>query len=282
MSVSDYRKKIIERVAQSRSSVERDVSSAMEMAASEERLAELVSSIGDQKTSDEEKTDAINTLNALSNFSSAARKLQPELVNLLRGHIDAPDAGLRLAAISTLASLKDDVVQERLLDDVASDKGEAEQLVPTATAISMLGLDEKALPPSILRKIIAAPPDEDSRTQAIRQMPSDPESVVELIDLMQNDAVPLVTRTMIPEMVSEAAPDTFIGVAEEMLRSSGSKGELAPFLVRGIAKAARNDATAATAATSAKDLVKKMRADASEPFEQAARVLLDEEEANGE
>ena len=120
MSVSEYRKKILDRVAKHRLVVDRKVNHILDLADSNEKLTELLSIINDNDATAEQKTSALNMLNAVSNFSSVARKLQPEVVNALRGQIEAPDRGLRLGAISTLAAMKDDVVQERLLEEISS------------------------------------------------------------------------------------------------------------------------------------------------------------------
>jgi hypothetical protein len=217
--------------------------------------------------------------NAVSNFSPATRMLQAELVNILRGQIEAADPCLRLGAISTRAALKDDIVQERLLEEITSDKPEEDRLVPTASAISMLGRDEKTLPPSVLQKIMMDPPTEESQIEAIRQMPSDPNSCEALISLMKDDKVPLAARKMIPEMVGDADPGAFLIVAEDMLNASGAGHELAPWLVKGIANV--STAQAPKAVVSARSVVAELRDGAPASFEAAARTLLDIDDAAG-
>ncbi|WP_205518168.1 hypothetical protein [Sphingorhabdus sp. Alg239-R122] len=277
MSVSDYRNKILDRVEKHRSSVDHDLNSILNLANSNEKLSELVGVINDKDATPEQKTGALSTLNAVSIFSSAARRLQPEIVNALRGQIEATDIDLRHGAIATLAAMKDDIVQERLLEEVTSDKPENEKLVPTASALAMLGRDDKALPSSVLREIMIDPPSKESQIEAIRQMPSDPEACEDLISLMKDDSVPLEARVMIPEMVSEADPDAFLSAAEDMLNTSGADSKLAPWLVNGIANAAVQDANAAT---SAKELVKKLRKGAPKSFQSAASTLLDKDNAS--
>ena len=273
MSVSEYRKKILDRVEKHRSAVDREVNPILDLANSKDKLEELITIINDNGATAGQKTGALTMLNAVSNFSSAARSLQPEIVNALRGQIEAPDRGLRLGAISTLAALKDDVVQERLLEEVTSDKPEEERLVSTASAIAMLGRDEKALPPSVLQEIMSNPPNEESRAEAVRQMPSDPASCGMLLSLMKDDNVPLATRVMIPEMVGEADPTGFLSAAEDILNASGAEHELAPWLVKAVSKISAPEAVDAVEST--KKVVAKLRDTAPESFQIAAGELLD-------
>lgn len=277
MSVSEYRRKILERVEKHRSEVDREVNSILDLADSKEKLTELLGIINDSSATAVQRTDALSMFNAVSNFSPASRVLQSEIVNILRGQIEASDPSLRLGAISTLAALKDDIVQERLLEEITSDKPEEDRLVPTASAISMLGRDEKTLPPSVLQKIMMNPPTKESQIEAIRQMPSDPNACEALLSLMKDDKVPLAARTMIPEMVGDASPDAFLSAAVDMLNASGADHELAPWLVKGIANV--SSAQAPEAVVSARTVVAELRDSAPASFEAAAQILLDTEGA---
>ncbi|MEO1026623.1 MAG: hypothetical protein AAFX07_13825 [Pseudomonadota bacterium] len=214
-------------------------------------------------------------MNTVRNFSPVMRKLQPEIINALRGQIEAPNVGLRRSAISTLAAMKDEMVQELLLEDISSDKPEEEKLLPTASALAMLARDEKAVPSSVLRKIMMSPPNEESQIAAIRQMPSDPDVCEDLLSLMKDENVPLAAREMIPGMVSEADPLAFLNAATEMLNDSGEESELAPWLVKGMSHISAPEA--AEAVDSAKKLVSKLRKRKKAPasFKSAASALLD-------
>lgn len=277
MSVSKYRKEVIDRVKKHKSTVDRKVNSILNLSDSNEKLAELIAIVNDNGATAEQKTGALSMLNAVSNFSSAARKLQPEIVNTLRGQIEAPDQDLRLSAISTLAALKDDVVQERLLEEITSDKPEEERLVPTASALALLGRDEKALSSSVLQGIISNPPNDESLIEAVRQMPSDPDACEALISLMKDNKAPLAAREMIPEMVAEADPTAFLSAAEDMLKSSGAEDDLAPRLVKGVSMVTAPEA--AKAVESTKKVVAKLRDNAPKSFQSVAGELLDKDDS---
>jgi len=276
MGVSEYRKKILERVDSHRLAITRDIKNGLDIANSDEKLAELISIMSDNGTTAEQKTEALSMFNAINNFSSKTQKFHPEIVNILRGQIDDSDQNLRLSAISTLAAFKDDVVQERLLEELNSDKPEEERLVPTARAISMLGFDEKALPLNLLRKISLDPPNEESREQAIRHMPSDPVLLEDLISLMKNDEITLEVRKMIPQMVSEANSTAFLKTAEEMLKVSGGKDPLDLELVKAVGRVAATNESAEV--KSAKDTIAKLSDDAPDEFQSFAAEFINKDD----
>ena len=279
MSVLEYQKKILDKIKAQKAEVGIQVNSILEIAHSKDKISDLIQIINENNSTDEQKNGAIDMLNAISNFSPVARTMLPEFVDALRGQIEAPDESLRLGAISTLTALKDDVVQERLLEEVTSDKPEEERLMPTASALAMLGRDEKALSSSVLQKIMMEPPTVESRTEAIRQMSPDREACKDLISLMKDDNVPLAARAMIPEMVSEVDPNAFLSAAEEMLNTSGAESELAPWLVKSVASISAPEA--AEKVESTKKVVAKLRKKAPASFQFAAAELLDKDDASG-
>jgi hypothetical protein len=164
-------------------------------------------------------------------------------------------------------------VQERLLEEISSDKAEKDRLVPTAKAIAMLGKDEKALSASVLRKVMSDPPDDESLVEAVRHMPSDPDASAELIALMKDEKVPLAAREMIPEMVSDADPNSFLSAAEDVLKVSKGQDAFAPSLVKAVARVSAPEA--AEAVKSTKNAIAELLDAAPEAFKSAASELLD-------
>ena len=280
MNISEYRNKLLSEISESRAELDERTKAILGLAGDGEKISETIAVINDANSSPKETAAAIDALHTVSVFSPVLRTKMPEMVNALRGQMRSQDASIRRRAFGSLAAMKDEVAQERLIAEIKSEKPEEEKLVRTSEAIAMLGKDEKALPASLLRDIASNPPDTASLIESIRHLPADRDSMDLLTEVMRNDELPLEARAMIPEKVCEIDPVAFLDTARSLLESEGAAHDLGPFLVRGIAGVSQPEAAAEVAAEveKTKSMIRGMLDDSPDTFRSLARDLLLEED----
>ena len=299
MNASDeYRQQLLDELKGGETDVSADQQEMQELAGSESKIARLIDVLNDKSSSPNSKQSALSRLDVISVFSPVLPRMMPDYVNALRGLMDDDDSDVRIHAYSTLASMKDEVAQERLQSELQSDKPEADRIVPTHQAIGMLGFDEKALDYGVLRKIAENPPSEKSLVAAIRHLPADSESYGVLKGVMEDDSRPLEARSLVPDMINNVNPRDFLASVEKMLREKGSEFDLAPYLARGVGgieaetvnpafEASIRSAPTSTTTLSAeiektKSIFEELLPDSPESFKRAANAYLFSGQENGE
>ncbi len=270
MTITEHRNKLLAEIGAAPPLDER-TQDLIELAGDRERIDELISVINDEGRPDDEKISAIDSLNQISVFSPVLPAKMPEFVNALRGQMNAARESIRARAFSTLTSIKDEVAQIKLLEDMASDKQESEKLLPTSKAIAMLGIDSKVMPASLLRKIAVNPPTKEALVEAVRHMAGDSESYGVLKKIMEDESSPLEARTLIPEMINKVNPQAFLNTARDLL-DKGTNTELATALTRGVAEVKAFNAKSEY--IEAKEAVRKMMKTSPQSFKNLANELL--------
>jgi hypothetical protein len=271
MTISEYRNKLLADAEKSKQPLDEGTQDLLDLAGDSNRIEGLIDVINDEGSSNEAKISAIDALNLVKVFSPVLPRRMPDFVNALRGQMNAAEEGIRLRAFSTLTSIADEVAQANLLADIASDKPENDKLLPTSTAISMLGRDQKALPAALLRKIAANPPTPAALVEAVRHMAGDHESFAVLKQILESDTSPMEARALIPEMINKVNPSVFLNTAKNLLEK-GTNTELAVALTRGVAEVKQTDAKAEF--DEAKQAVRKVMETSSDPFNDLANDLL--------
>lgn len=252
---------------------ENNLKKLMEIANSEERIDELISVLSGADATAREKEKALHTLETISVFSPVMPVKNPEFVNALRGLLDEPDTNLRRKAFADLTVMKDAVAQERLLKELESDKPEGEKLLPTHEIISLLGQDEKVLTKSLLQKIAQNPPDKKSLIEVVRHIPADDDSVEMLLSIMEDNSNPLELRSMIPNMINNVSPTSFIKSAKKIMEESqDGNEELTLHLAKGITGI--EDTNIQTEIDETKEFFQKKIENAPDEIKQAALRIL--------
>ena len=235
MNASEYKANLLNQLKATKDSPNLKSQEIGDLANDSEKLNGLVNVLTDESASDEAKQKALTTLDIVSVFSSTLPQIMPDYVNALRGLLDAKNATLRQSAFSNLAEMKDEIAQERLKEELKSDKKEEEKMVPTHVAIALLGSDEKSLDHEVLRGIAKNPPNKESLIEAVRHLPGDEASFEVLKEVMEDDTTPLEARAMIPDIISNQNPEAFLSTAKQMLQDKGSDHEIMPYLAQGVA-----------------------------------------------
>ena len=240
MNYAEYRNQFQVEI-ESSEEVEQDEQDIMGIASNEAKIDELINSLNDDGVAAEEKSETISTLDAVSIFSPVFNLKMPEYINALRGLMEDEDQNLREQALGTLSVMKDEVAQDRLRQDLESDKPEEERLVPTHHAIAMLGHDEKALDFALLRKVAENPPNDESLMAAVRHLGDDKEAVEVLKAIMEDESNPIEVRCMIPGMLSRHNPSAFADSARKILANADAEHELAPYFASSAANIQMGD-----------------------------------------
>jgi len=213
----------------------------LNLASDETGIKKLIESLNDKNQSADAKKEAIHKLNIIKVFSPVLNKLNVELTNALRGLIDNPDDTLRLQAFGMLASMKDEVVQDKLREQLESGDN-TKTKIPNHQAIAMLGIDEKALDQKLLTKIIQNPPDDKALIEAIRYAPANNETVGALLKVMQDESKPLEARSLIPDLIGNVDPKSFLDFTNKHLQEKGINDDLVPSLIKGLASIQKTEA----------------------------------------
>ena len=240
MNYAEYRSQFQVEI-ESSEDLEQDEQDIMGIASNEARIDELINSLNDEGVSAEDKSETISTLDAVSVFSPVFNLKMPEYINALRGLLEDKNQELREQVFGTLSVMKDEVAQDRLRQELESNKPEEERLIPTHHAIAMLGHDEKALDFALLRKVAENPPNKESLMAAVRHLGDDKGAVAVLQAIMEDESNPIEIRSMIPGMLSRHSPGAFLDSVRKILAGADAEHELAPFFASSAANLQRGD-----------------------------------------
>ena len=126
---------------------------------------------------------ALRVLQQAGFTSSLFQSKRPEFLDVLRQIIDDPDPEIRVRVIEELAKEKDDYVQQRLIEGL-NDKKKA--LVPPEKAIQFLGYDIHSEYFPVLKDVVADPPNQAARVEAVRLLGADADSKDLLTEIVQD------------------------------------------------------------------------------------------------
>jgi HEAT repeat protein len=232
--ISDYKARLLQQVQESSDKLGSGGQKMLDVAGSDEQIDALIALLKNPATPVAEQLRALNTLGIVSIFSKVLPTRSADLTNALRGLINSPDAEVRRQALSSLSLMGDEVAQQHLRSELASDKPEAEKSVPTYQAIAMLGVDGKAIDKALLLAIAKNPPDDESLVQAVRHLPADKDTAGVLMAILRDESKPFAARALIPDIVNNVDPSGFVAYAKQKLEQHGADSEIAPFLASGV------------------------------------------------
>lgn len=278
--ISDYKAQLLQKVQEAGDQLDSGAQKMLDLAGSDEQIVALIERLANPATSVNDQLSAINTLGVVSIFSKVLPTRSADLTNALRGLINSPDAEVRRQALSYLSLMGDEIAQQHLRTELESDKPEAEKSVPTHQAISMLGMDEKAVDKALLQAIAQNPPDEESLVQAVRHLPADADTAAVLMEILQDESKPIAARSLVPDIVNNVDPGGFAICAKRMLEEQGAEGEIAPFLARGVAGIRADNKQKEVEETKA--VVRSLASAGPTSFQQAASQLMPPDETSSD
>ena len=278
--ISDYKGQLLQKVQESSDQLDAGAQSMLDLAASDEQIAELIELLANPATRVADQLSALNNLGVVSIFSKVLPSRSAELTNALRGLINSADAEVRRQALSKLSLVGDEIAQQHLRAELQSDKPEAEKSVPTHQAIAMLCADEKAVDKELLKAIARNPPDDESLVQAVRHLPADADTAEVLIEILQDESKPIAARALVPDIVNNADPGGFATCAKQMLEEQGAESEIAPFLARGVAGIRADNKEKEVEET--KGVIRSLASAGPDSFQKAARQLTQPDESSSD
>ena len=274
--ISDYKAQLLQQVQEAGDQLDSGAQKMLDLAGSDEQIAELIKRLADPATPAADQLSALNSLGVVSIFSKVLPTRSADLTNAMRGLINSADAEVRRQALSKLSLMGDEVAQQHLRAELESDKPEAEKSVPTHQAIAMLCTDEKAIDKALLRAIAQNPPDDESLVQAVRHLPADTDTAGVLMEILQDDSKPIAARSLVPDIINNVDPSGFATCAKRMLEEQGAESEIAPFLARGVAGIRGDNKQKEVEETKA--VVRSLASAGPDSFQQAASQLIPPDE----
>lgn len=133
-------------------------------------VPELLQILRDSSEPIDARLTALSALQAASFSVIAFEDLRGDYLAALRAVADDPDPELRQRVLGILAREKDGFAQKKLLAGLEEPK---EALVPAAKALQMLGYDVHTEAYSMARKILASPPSQAAKREALRLLGAD-------------------------------------------------------------------------------------------------------------
>ena len=240
MNSADYRKQLLDDIQQDDEQLDSCSQEFIDLSGDDGKIKSLIDALTNTATPTKAKLAAMQDLNVVSNFSPVLSTRMPDYVNAMRGLLDDPDPEVKQQAFLSLTAMKDEIAQQKLLDELQSPKTESEKIVPTYKAIAMLGMDEKALNSQLLQFIAQNPPDDASLIEAVRHIPADKDSMPILVSIMEDESKPTNARTIVSNMINSYDPLIFLDTAQKMVENKTAtlNLEVARNIVEGVSELA--------------------------------------------
>jgi HEAT repeat protein len=196
-------------------------------------LIELMFSIiKDASEPSELRRGALRALQQAGFTSTLLQSKRPEFLDTLRQVVDDPDPEIRVRVIEQLAKEKDEYVQRRLVEGL-EDKKKA--LVPAETAIQFLGYDLHSEYFPLLKKIVADPPNQAAKNEAVRLLAADSDSKDILTEIVLDKTEKSELRQLGAVALQALAPEEFESHAKQIVMDDADYPEIKSVMIGGVA-----------------------------------------------
>ena len=212
---------------------------------------------------------ALASIQAASFSVVAFESCSSDYITTLRAVMDDPDPELRQRVLGILAREKDGAAQKRLLEGL---ENPAKALVPPEKALQLLGYDPHASAYKIARKILAKPPNEEVKLEALRLLAADTSTRPEFERILRDKGEAPEYRRIAASALHAMAPDTLQKHAREIVLDPSESDE-----IRATSLTAISQFGGASAAAADSDFIKgvdQLKGAASPDVKEAASRLL--------
>jgi uncharacterized protein (UPF0147 family) len=175
---------------------------------------------------------ALRMLQQAAFTSSLFQSKRPEFLDVLRQIIDDPDPEIRVRVIEELAKEKDDYVQQRLIEGL-NDKKKA--LVPPEKAIQFLGYDIHSEYFPVLKDVVADPPNQAAKVEAVRLLGADADSKDLLTEIVQDKSEKSEVRQVGAAALQALAPEEFEAHAKQIVMDDDDFDEIKSVVINAVA-----------------------------------------------
>jgi uncharacterized protein (UPF0147 family) len=174
---------------------------------------------------------ALRVLQQAAFTSSLFQSKRPEFLDVLRQIIDDPDPEIRVRVIEELAKEKDDYVQQRLIEGL-NDKKKA--LVPPEKAIQFLGYDIHSEYFPVLKDVVADPPNQAARVEAVRLLGADAGSKDLLTEIVRDKSEKSEVRQVGAAALQALAPEEFEAYAKQIVMDDSDFNEIKSVVINAV------------------------------------------------
>ena len=177
-------------------------------------LSKVINMLNDKNSPDVVRQAALSVLQVNSFSSPIFPAMRPDYMGALRSLVDDENRDLGEAAIETLALNKDEYVQRRLLESLENPE---EQITKPEMAIQFLSYDLHADHFPVLRKLATESPDVKARTEALRNLAADSDSIDILEKALENNEESPEVRHICAVALQNMVPSKFLATAEKII-----------------------------------------------------------------
>jgi hypothetical protein len=156
--------------------------------------------------------DPVKFAGVRSQFTTAMRKMR-----------DDPDAELRQRAFGIMARHQDRETQELLIEGLLTPE---QARLPPEKALQLLSNDPHAGAFDAAKKILAAPPNEAAKQEAMRVLAADTESTAMFEGVLRDVMAPIESRKIAATAFNQLAPEKFISVARDVAINRDDDNEI--------------------------------------------------------
>lgn len=181
---------------------------------SDENLQASLKVIRDRNEPIKVRLAALQSLQAASFSVISFESCRSDYLAALREVADDPDPELRQRVLGILAREKDGYVQQRLLEGL---KDPNKALVPPEKALQLLSYDVHAEAYEVARDIVANPPSDDAKREALRLLAADASSAPVFERILRDKNEERDIRQISAVALQAAKPEQFKEQAREIL-----------------------------------------------------------------
>jgi len=189
----------------------------------DELIDELLGLLTSPGTPPELQEAALDVAESLAFSSLTAHARRGDFLEAYRQLIESPVPRLRHRALARLSAEADDLAQQRLIDGLRSPD---RALVPPADAVRLLGLRMPADAFPVLQELLARPPDEETRIEAIHHLGAHPPSRDALIAVLQDEEESPEAREAALGALHANVPQSLPEIVTPVLRDEGATDRL--------------------------------------------------------
>lgn len=213
---------------------------------------------------------ALQSLQAASFSVVAFESCRGDYLATLREVIDDPDAELRQRVLGILAREKDGFAQKRLIEGLERPD---EALVPPEKALQLLAYDVHAEAYAVARDIIAKPPNEDARREALRLLAADATAAPVFEKLLRDKNELAEIRQLSASALQALRPAKLQTYAREILLDPADYDEIKATSLTALTQFGDDESVAKD--VELRNRVDEMAAGASPKVKQSARRFVD-------
>lgn len=233
MEPKDYRKQIEDQLAAEAKQDSAARSADPADSDEGESLQELIDTLANEQADAKARVDALTRVEAGSFDVEAFAKVKASYLAALRTAAESKDDTLRECATASLAQNKDRSVQTSL---VAGLRDPAKATLPPEVALQLLSHDIHAEVQAVAREIVAKPPSDEAKVEAIRLLASDSEAEELVKQVLRSKSESVEARQAAATALQALSTKGFCKEAVEVVADEDDEDEVRAGVLAGLAQ----------------------------------------------